>query len=230
MKVIKVKQKLWRPEFSVAFLLLILFACSASQKDEEAKISTIETKDSIQRFDTLLNAYTPIEKDTLEVFSLNNIETAGYLYKGIELTEREIARLPESFFAEKSTGMGVYACYQFSIDEQFSGLITRVPAEYEASDIHLFLYDHTTKKITDCGDLARSFGDGGDVNILGSWIIKEGKCIQIYSYEIYQHYNWVDDTSDESVTTEKTFTKMSLPQCKSTSTDSTLLIRLNNQK
>lgn len=216
--------------FSTIVLFSFIAACSTSEEPDELFNEAKPTTDSILEFDTLLNAYTPLETDTLEVFSLNNIETDGYLYKGIELSERELIRFPEEYFAEKSTGMGVYACFRFAIDENTTGLITRVPAEYEASDLHLFLYDKETKKISDCGNLARSFGDGGDVNILNSWIIQQGRTKVVYSAEIYQHYNWVDDTSDETVTTEKTFTKMVLPQCVLVPADSNLLIRLSAKK
>nr|WP_294859825.1 hypothetical protein [uncultured Fluviicola sp.] len=191
------------------FLLQGVFlSCNTnqSQKKELSKEegSVQKTDSSFVRkksvYDDLLKKFKKISFDTLMVEY--HYDTKDKRYRGTELTLKEAKSLNIEY-TEPSYGKlsGVFACYQFQIDSIRTGLIARIPAEYESTSIGLFILDNRKDKIESGSfHLGAIFGDAGDAYQRISWLFRT-KNNQfhsfVYDYSSYNHE--VEDTSDHTI-------------------------------
>lgn len=190
---------------------LILTSCTETNRTEKTTKKKIN-EDSL-KFSKLIAKFQDIQFDTLEVYSLNTINDSTYLFIGDSLDSLDLLLLPLDFTASLSEHMGYYACGKFVVNDTATALILRAPAEYDPSDIYLLYYNPTTFKLNVCMPLSCSFGDAGDVFIRNSWIIKQDSVFTIYTEELTEHYNVVDDPEDNTVTREQQRYKTILPSC-----------------
>ena len=100
----------------------------------------------------------------------------------------------------------LFAIYQFDIDNNRLGLITRTPSDYLPSSIKLFVFDKTKDSITSYIELAENIGDAGDVSIKNSWLFRnKDKQVQTLIAVTDLHYNSADNPRDTSVVKDAHF-------------------------
>lgn len=187
----------------------IFLSCSSNSEQEkevskeqesvgEADSSFAEKK---SKYEVILEKFKPISFDTLYV--TYHYGTTDKRFLGNELTLKEAQFLPiilreKAYYAKLS---GAYACYQFSIDSSHIGLIARIPGEYEATSIGLFVLDREKDELWDkCFYLSTSFGDAGYVSSRSSWLFKtKNKQFQslVYDYSAYDHS--VEDSDNDTI-------------------------------
>lgn len=190
-------------QFVCTILLLAgcLMACGSNSTSSKKTIkedvvlktdsSSVENKNE---YGNLLKKFKPISFDTLKV--LYSYEEKNNPFFGKELTLKEAKSLPIGFIGNNFGKIsGVYACYQFPIDSNRVGLITRIPAEYESTSIVLLVYDLKKNKILDeYHHLAASTGDAGETYVSISWLFRT-KDKRLHSFEYsYQSSHEIDDT------------------------------------
>ncbi len=188
-------------------ILPVLFlSCQSDQKtaipEEEEFVkkadSTLLQKKSA--YSGLLKKFKLISFDTLEVTYQYNTEEKRY--QGRELTLKEAKNFPlgitENYFGKLS---GVYACYQFPLDSVRIGLIARIPGEYDANSVGLFIFDRKKDRILkDYIHLSVDFGDAGDVYSRISWLIRsKNNQYQSLICDYSAYYHEVEDTNDHTV-------------------------------
>ncbi|TSJ47917.1 hypothetical protein [Fluviicola chungangensis] len=198
-----------RTNFAITLLILsqgIFLSCSSNAKKDTPKAdepvtqvdSSLFQKESV--YAELLKKFKPISFDTLEV--TYEYDTKDKRFKGQELTLKEAKIFPlgitENFFGKLS---GVYACYQFPLDSTYIGLIARIPGEYDANSVGLFIFDRQKDQLLkEYLHLSVDFGDAGDVYGRTSWLIKsKNKQYQSLAYDYSAYYHEVEDTNDHTV-------------------------------
>jgi|GEM_PF-1395033 len=159
--------------------------------------STVEKKSV---YDELLKKFKPISFDTLMVeYSYGTINKK---YRGTELSLKEAKSLNVEYI-EPSYGKlsGVYACYQFQIDSLRTGLIARIPADYESTTIGLFILDRKKDQIArEYFPVGIIFGDAGDAAQRISWLfMTKDKQLQSFVYDYSSYSHEVEDTADHTI-------------------------------
>ena len=184
----------------------LFLSCSSNPpkdipKEEEPVVnadSSLLQKNSA--YAELLKKFRPISFDTLKV--TYQYETKDQRFKGTELTLKEAKIFPlgitDNSFGKLS---GVYACYQFPLDSTRIGLIARIPGEYDANSVGLFIFDRKKDQLQkEYMLLSVDFGDAGDVYNRTSWLIRaKDKQYQSLIYDYSAYYHEVEDTSDHTV-------------------------------
>ncbi|RFS23496.1 hypothetical protein DVR12_10815 [Chitinophaga silvatica] len=124
-------------------------------------------------------------------------DTSGWAFSGTPISPLLRQFLPEEITKNETS----FACYQFRLDDNTIGLITRVPSVYDATSINLSAYHKNSKKITFEAELSETFGDAGDVmsksTILYRNAAKKWEAILEY-YE--SHEELEEDTNTQSNT------------------------------
>ncbi|MNJ91971.1 hypothetical protein D3C87_96260 [compost metagenome] len=196
---------------SYAFILLVLLqglfqSCNSNPEKELPKEEVAVEKADTSLFQKesayaeLLNKFQPINFDTLKVSY--DYDEKDKTFLGTELTLKEAKTFPlgitQNFFGKLS---GVYACYQFRLDSTRLGLVARIPGEYDANSVGLFIFDlKKDQLLKEYLQLSVNFGDAGDVYDRTSWLIKAKNSQYqsfVYDYSSYDHA--VEDTSDHTV-------------------------------
>lgn len=199
------------------FILTVLlqgffFSCSSGPKKDLPKAAVpAQQKDSsfFQRksaYDGLLKKFKPISFDTLKIEYYYGMK--GKKYLGTELSLKEAKSLPieyiDPYYGKFS---GVYACYQFPIDSFRTGLIARIPAEYESTTMGLFILDRKKDELAKkYFVLSLSFGDAGDAATRISWLFKTKKQqfqSFVYDYSSYDHS--LEDSLDQTIEEWKSY-------------------------
>lgn len=198
----------------VTLLLISLglcFSCSSISTQEkeipqekesaqQADSSFIEKK---SQYAAILEKFKPISFDTL--FVCYHYDPKDKTFRGEELTLKEARFLPidlheKAYYSKLS---GAYACYQFPINASHTALIARIPGEYAATSIGLFILDREKDELWKVYFyLAASFGDAGDVYFRNSWLFKaKNNQLQsfVYDYSAQDHsvYDSDNDTIEE---------------------------------
>ena len=148
-------------------ILYLLFFCLIAC-NEPAQNNSIK-KDSV--YAGLIKMYKPLDFDTLKVSPAENADSIGYKFKGEKIDANRLKLLPIDISDDDSNGL--FAVYQFKIDNHRTGLITRIPSQYSSSSITLFIYDTITDCITDHFELADTFGDEGWSFVKNGYIFKD---------------------------------------------------------
>ena len=191
------------------FLLQGVFlSCSSNsnpKKNHSKEEGSVQKTDSslIQKksvYDELLKKFKPISFDTLKVGY--EYDTKDRKFWGTELTLKEAKSLNVAYI-EPSYGKlsGVYACYQFQIDSLRTGLIARIPADYESTTIGLFILDRKKDKIArEYFPVGIIFGDAGDAYQRISWLFRtKDKQLQSFVYDYSSYNREVEDTTDHTI-------------------------------
>jgi hypothetical protein len=160
--------------------------------------SSLTAKKSV--YDELLMKFKPITFDTLMIeYSYGTINKK---YLGTELTLKEAESLNIEYI-EPAYGKlsGVYACYQFLIDSSRTGLIARIPADYESTTMGLFILDRKKDKIArEYFPVGIIFGDAGDAYQRISWLFRtKDKQLQSFVYDYSSYNHEVEDTADHTI-------------------------------
>lgn len=198
-----------RTNYAITLLILlqgIFPSCSSNAKKDTPKAnpSVMQVDSSLVQKESayaeLLKKFKPISFDTLEVTYV--YDTKDKRFKGKELTLKEAKVFPidiqENYFGKLS---GVYACYQFPLDSVRIGLIARIPGEYEANSVGLFIFDRIKDRLQkEYIHLSVDFGDAGDVYSRISWLIRsKNNQYQSLIYDYSAYYHEVEDTNDHTV-------------------------------
>lgn len=197
--------------YAIPLILLLqglFLSCSSNsnpKKDHPKEEGSVQKIDSsfIEKksvYDELLKKFKPISFDTLMI--AYSYGTINKKYRGTELTLKEAKSLNVEYI-EPSYGKlsGVYACYQFQIDSLRTGLIARIPADYESTTIGLFILDRKKDKMErEYFPVGIIFGDAGDAYQRISWLFRtKDRKLQsfVYDYSSYDHE--VEDTTDHTI-------------------------------
>lgn len=191
------------------FLLSGIFSSCNSNPDKKNELSkeeeSVQKTDSslIQKksvYDELLKKFKPISFDTLKVEY--QYDTKNKKFQGTELTLKE-AKSMNIEYTEPGYGKwsGVYACYQFTIDSLRTGLIARIPADYESTTIGLFILDRKKDQIErEYFPAGIIFGDAGDAYQRISWLFKtKDKQLRSFVYDYSSYNHEVEDTADHTI-------------------------------
>ena len=177
----------------------------------------------------LLNLYKPAGVDTLAVESGNVAADGSWKYRGTLIDTPLLQLLPKEFHDQLPQ---FYACYQFNLDTNTIGLITRTPAEYGSSSIKLFAYHKQTDIITFETELAEAFSEAGNAVTKSSWLYHPPDSAWLgilenfessandedaaaNNYEVYDYYhlrwngNKIDTTSTDSSALVEIFRQIS---------------------
>ena len=144
--------------------------------------------------------FKPISFDTLKVEY--EYATKDKKFRGTELPLKEAKSLnieyTEPYYGKLS---GVYGCYQFQIDSTHTGLIARIPAEYESTSIGLFILDRKKDQMeSKYFHLGAIFGDAGDAYQRISWLFRtKDKQLHSFVYDYSSYDHTVEDTADHTV-------------------------------
>lgn len=200
-----------KSHYTIPLILLlqgVFLSCSSNsnpQKELLKEEGSVQKTDSsfIRKksvYDELLKKFKPISFDTLKVEY--EYATKDKKFRGTELTFKE-AKSMNIEYTEPGYGKlsGVYACYQFTIDSLRTGLIARIPADYESTTIGLFILDRKKDQIErNYFYLGVTFGDAGDAYQRISWLFKtKDKQLRSFVYDYSSYYHGVEDTSDHTV-------------------------------
>lgn len=151
-------------------------------------------------YDELLKKFKPISFDTLKVEYYYDTKDKKYLGKELTLKEAKSLNIE---YTEPSYGKlsGVFACYQFPIDSFRTGLIARIPADYESTTIGLFILDRKKDKIAhEYFPAGIVFGDAGDAYQRISWLFRtKDKQLHSFVYDYSSYNHEVEDTTDHTI-------------------------------
>lgn len=203
-------RKTWYNSFWTFFLAGFLLACgnstvtdaapSKNEAQEPVPVENTHVPAPSGKYADLLKKFKPISFDTLKVEYYYGMK--GKKYLGTELTLKEAKSLNIEY-TEPGYGKlsGVFACYQFIIDSMKTGLIARIPAEYESTTVGLFILDRKKDKVEEnYFILSLSFGDAGDAAERVSWLFRtKDEQFQSFVYDYSSYYHGVEDTTDETV-------------------------------
>jgi hypothetical protein len=159
------------------------------------------------RYSDLLAQYKALAiKDTLWVFSEGEFIHTN-IYSGTAIDSSLAPLFPKEIVqASFSEQPSLFAIYQFKIDNNRLGLITRTPSEYLPSSIKLFIFDKAKDSITSYIELAENIGDAGDVSIKNSWLFRnKDSQLQALIAVTDLHYNSADNPHDTTVVKDAHF-------------------------
>ncbi|MGX5820292.1 hypothetical protein ACWKWU_19005 [Chitinophaga lutea] len=127
----------------------------------------------------LLSQYQEMTFDTLDVTSPGYDAEANALrgpFAGKWLDTPLVMQIASDAREIGSAGnahSGYHACVRFKAGDHLTGLITRVPGEYESSRVVLQFYDQTTGRFSEPELLADRWGDAGDALTISTWIVRK---------------------------------------------------------
>jgi hypothetical protein len=183
---------------------IAVFGCGQSESIN-SKGKDFTQKES--RFSNLLPQYNNIGiDDTLFVFSEGEFVQSNH-FKGAAIDSVNALLFPKEIAqANFIDSPSLFAVYQFAIDSNRVGLITRTPSEYLPSSIKLFIFDKAKDSITSYVELADNVGDAGDVSVKNSWIFRnKDRQVQTLLAVTDLHYNIVDNPRDSSIQTDNSY-------------------------
>lgn len=173
-------------KIGLIFPVLVLAAYTTKNGKEPGK----------SQYAGLLSLYQPVGISTFKVFSTTDFYDAGYKFKGKPITTDLVHLLPKQMLSEDD-GASYFATYQFSIDANRTGLLTRSPGQYDASSIKLLIYDKQKDAITDCFQVAEKWHDAGDAFEAVSWLYQNpDKSISCALWEQSVHDGKLDEEAD----------------------------------
>ncbi|MBX2891468.1 MAG: hypothetical protein KF734_11105 [Saprospiraceae bacterium] len=157
-------------------------------------------KNSSQDF---LSHFEEISFDTLSVYSGSHVEADTFKFKGKELDTLYFSLFPKDETINFEFNP-VHACFKFSIDNQHTGLILRVPSEYVSSWVKVFTRENASQKFVGKSlPLAESIGDAGYGMEQRSWLFKSKNGVRAFTHvEECEYEMEPDEETEEQDTTE----------------------------
>jgi hypothetical protein len=214
----------------LSFILFIGFAsCQFSSSKQPATITTTRDTTVVPDINTarLLKLYKTISADTVEIGTSPDDNITTWKYNGTLIDTSLLALLPQDYGNRDPL---FYACYQFNLDTNTIGLITRTPSEYESSSIKLFAYHKKTNTITFETELSDAWGDAGDAVYKNSWLYRNAGKGWI---GIIEQYNYNEDIEDTTVPISETYDyyhfRWNGSRIDTVSTDSSALVEIYKQ-
>lgn len=176
-------------------LLTAVLSCGEMETDKKENI----TAKSESKYTKLLSKFKSKSFDTLRVYSPEELDGE---YRGVELDSADAVLFPKDIADQHFNDPGLFAVYQFPIDDNRLGLIARTPSMYVPSSLKLFFFDKAKDSITSYVELAETWGDAGDYMQKDSWLFKDnGKQIKSFVWLMEGHDNSVENEND--TTTEE---------------------------
>jgi hypothetical protein len=173
---------------SIAIAVLFCLGCN------NAKLAA--KKES--KYANLLALYKIINIDTLKIFTIENLDSVGYEFKGTKIDTSLFSLLPKKILQDT---MPVYSIYKFNLDSLRTGLITRTPGEYKSSSIKLLIYDKQKDAISDYFELSELVGNDGNTLEKTAWLYRgQDKIPMCFLKEEFTHDRSVEDENDTTVT------------------------------
>lgn len=182
-----------------SLLVLLISSCdngSASNVtiDTSTKTEVISLK-TAATYARLLEKFPPVSFDTLGIEG-PGISDANSPFNGHLLDNHLTELLPKEISRHNYS----YAISQFPLDADNTGLIARVPGEYESSAVVLLIYNHSSNTLKFGAELADTWGDAGDVEEKWSWLIRTtGQPLQKLLVRYTAHDNSVDNEKDTTM-------------------------------
>ena len=149
--------------------LFALTSCSNNQCNNQALTGE---DDSANIF---LKTFQDITVDTLHVFSqFGTNQDAKFQGKEIDKSFYHYFAFDENLtFNLKENNVPkehIYSCYKFKLSDSKTGLLIRIPSQYDVTAIDLFVWDNSTKRIESKETLSDGFGDEGWYFVQDAWI------------------------------------------------------------
>jgi len=160
---------IWDMKYLSLLLLASLAACTGISSKE--RVTTTSTGDNVASqpdIHHLLKLYKTVSRDTLTVESPVDTQNPALPFHGVLIDTTLLLLFPEDFRHQDN----VFACYQFPLDDNTIGLVTRTPSEYESSSIKLFAWHKKTNTMSFETELAEMWGDAGDSMSKSSWLYR----------------------------------------------------------
>jgi hypothetical protein len=176
---------------------VILFFCIGCNQPESALQASEQKKDSLMTLQSRINYTTVLAKfkmvafDTLAAFSPGDAEEEeASPYIGIPMDSIEaLVLFPGEAFSAYGNPQ-FFAVYRFEIDTIKTGLLVRAPSHYGPSAIKLLVFNKQKNGITDYGQLADSWGDGGYIERQKAWLFKTAE-------QELQCFVWMEENNEE---------------------------------
>jgi hypothetical protein len=176
------------------FLTLVLLVACSNEPSEKSVLNSSGKKH------TSLDLYNDLDPDTLYVYSDDGRRDKNYPFTGKNIDSNIISILPYHIKQNGLLNEEFFACYKFPVDSTRTGLITRVPGEYDPSRITLFIYDALADSVTKQVDLADVFGDAGDASQHSSCLFYDkNKALNILTYYWSSYDHSVDNENDSLI-------------------------------
>ncbi|OYU96574.1 MAG: hypothetical protein CFE21_09330 [Bacteroidetes bacterium B1(2017)] len=154
-------------------------------------------------------------------------QDALYFFKGKEIDEKTFNLITDFVKHSQPQSDGFYGTYSFKINPSSIGLITRVPGNYDATAISLWVYDLKKDSITNSIPLSDLFGDAGDAQNNVSTLFFENNQLYALTYLHYSYDHMVEDIYDSTMdhSYQYSLTKINTFNIDTISTDSAFLTR-----
>lgn len=165
-----------------AGIAIFLLACSSKKNSPE----------------DFLSHFKEISLDTFSVYSGSHVEADTFKFKGKELDTLYFSLFPKDETINFEFNP-VYACFKFSIDGQYTGLILRVPSEYISSWVKIFIWENSSQKFVGKSlPLAEDIGDAGYVMEQRSWLFKSKNGVGAFTHVEECEYDAGSDEETEA--------------------------------
>src|SRR5687768_12330109 len=166
----KLNSEMVMANFNLRVLLVISVAgvlalsCNKTSGKIESNKNGNQADRFLQLFPTItfqnLHIYSPFDKPDGDKFKGTKIDT----------TYHEYFSKDEWLYNAIQTGSEVFSCYKFALNDSITGLIVRIPSQYQESRIALCLWDNRNQAIWKQIVLADAFGDGMWYFVQDAWM------------------------------------------------------------
>jgi hypothetical protein len=174
-----------------SFILLTSIICCKSKND-------LKSEDS-GNISSFLELFKKTDINGLQVYSLCD-KPNGKKFQGVEIDSAYYPLLGD-YMKKQSNYLKLFAVSKFIINDNFFGLILRVPSQYDESALDLWLYDSKNKRLFHSIELADGFGDENWYFNKDSWFVSNSTSFDIISRKIEHEIN--EETMVDSIISDK---------------------------
>lgn len=186
--------KMLKSYFFIAFVPLLIFACRRQNVFETSVLQRLS------------HYYKDTSFTELYIFPDTAYNEVNYLLRGNQIDSATMNYLSKRLTKGLPWTEGFYGVYSFKIDEQFIGLLTRVPSEYSSTSVDLWMFDLKKDSIFNNFQLADIFGDAGASTIKTSYLFYDNQgYLKSLSYEHDTYDHSVEDVSDTTVESYRSY-------------------------
>lgn len=172
-------------------LIFIMTSCTSNSNMQPSKTKT--NLDLLALFEDIngdnLHVWAKSDKTNGDKFQGKQIDTIYFPLFGNYMDSYKQYYTDPKTNITKYSGYYLFASYKFTIDNSFTGLILRVPSQYEESAIDLWIYDIKNDKLIKSVELADGFGDENWYFNKESWIRKTNDGLIIINRKIEHEIN-----------------------------------------
>lgn len=194
---------------TILITLIFLVACTTQNSTEDKTSSALVTQEKEgNNYEQFLDLFEKIEPENLHIYTPDDLKY-GDKFKGkvIDQSFYKLLTFDDRFkFLFVDTTLHAYSCFRFRLSDTKTGLITRIPSQYDdESAIVLLIWDNSLKKVVGMNDLADSFGDEGWYFVQDAWLKDLNNDIKIDIVTRYRDINYDFDDSTKVTQNDSLF-------------------------